>query len=157
MSCADLCCADMVKGQSYTFHFSYAGYLQVPLDPAAVQNTVAKDSNFQSPSAVVSKGGLNAAASVKVSFTYQGCGSLVGQAGQEMQNVINNFWLTGLGTSVVFAGAELGVTLCPCGNDNSSGVPWWLWVGLGVAVLVFVAPEIFEFEILKKLGRSARA
>lgn len=154
-NCASLCCADMVKGQSYTFHFNYSGLLQVALDPVAVQNTVAKDSNFQNPSAVVNKGGMNAAASVKISFIYQGCGSLVGQAGQEMQNVINNFWLTGIGTSVVFAGAELGVTLCPCGNSDNS-VPWWLWVGLGVAVLVFVAPEIFEFEFLKKLGRSAR-
>lgn len=156
MSCADLCCADMVKGQAYTFHFNYAGLLRVALDPVAVQNTVAKDSNFQSPSAAVNSGGLNAAASVKVSFIYQGCGSRVGQAGQEMQNVINNFWLTGIGTSVVFAGAELGVTLCPCGGDCNSGVPWWLWAVLGVAVLVFVAPEIFEFELLKKLGRSAR-
>lgn len=155
MSCADLCCQDMEQGQIYTFHFRYSGLLQVALDPVAVQKAVAADSNFQNPSAVVDKGGLLADASASVSFTYGGQGSVVGQAGQEMQNVINNFWLTGPGTSLVFSGSELGAAASQCAGSSGS-IPWWVWLAVGIGVLVVVAPEILSFEALKNLGRSAR-
>lgn len=156
MGCAGLCCQDMIVGQAYTFYFTYGGLLQVAVDPTDIQNAVARDSNFSAPSAVVNKGGLLAKASVSVSFTYQGQGSLVGQAGQEMANIVNNFWTTGVGTSLIFAGSTTGVAAPDCPSDPN-GIDWTtilLWGGVALGVLIFVLPEVFSFEALKSLGRG---
>lgn len=141
--CAGLCCQDMIQGQAYTFHFNYSGFLQLALNPSSIQNAVAKDGNFSNPSASVNEGGLLKKGTVAVSFTYAGQGSLVGQAGQEMQNVINNFWTTGVGTSLVFDHATTGVAgcsnCCCCGLPDLSTL---VWIGAAVVALLLFTDVI---------------
>lgn len=151
--CASLCCQEMVPGQAYTFRFTSGG-LGVPPSSDAVRSTLLGDSNFSNPAVSLSQPHIFGPIVVTVSFTYAGQGSLVGQAGQEMQNVINNFWTTGLG-SVVFAGSSVGVDVSTPPCDTSYG--WVFWVAGGIAVLVLagiLAPDIFALEKLKRAFRS---
>lgn len=151
--CAGLCCQDMIEGQAYTFHFKYSGWLQVALDTDTATKALQGDSNFAGPSVTVNTGGLLKDGSVAVSFTYAGKGSLVGQAGQEMQNVLNSVWVTGIGTSLVFSGAETGVAAC-CG-DGTGDTNWLMWAIVAGIILIVAAPYILELEVVKSL-RGAR-
>lgn len=140
MSCADLNCADMVVGNKYTFFFRFGGYLQSKLDSNAVAAVVSKDSNFQNPSAYEAHCGiLDSRASVMaVSFTYNGQGSTVGQAGNEMQQILNNFWLMGFGTSLIFDHAAEGVVPPCCDCVNVPGGNYLLWLAIGAVALVVI-------------------
>lgn len=90
--------AQMMPGASYLFHFTY-GWLGLKVDPQKLASIIAGDGNFRNPVGAVESSGI------QISFTYNGKGSTVGNAGREMQNVAND-WL-GL-NPILFAAAEGG-------------------------------------------------
>ncbi len=113
--------AAMVQGANYTFLFNY-GRAGIAQDPADVSKWVATDSNFKNPVSTVKSGFFSN--QVAVSFTYNGKGSSVRNAGVEMQNVINSRLTL---TRLYFDSAE-GPELNPLApgagagqNNNSSG------------------------------------
>lgn len=121
--CAGLCGQPMAHGQPYTFTFSYTGLLQVQLCNAGVKTILEQDSNFTNVSSVTTVGGIFGSATLAISFTWGGQGNeTAGQAGQEMQNTLNNSWTaTGFGTSVIFKGAAIGVNTgvgCNAASNN---------------------------------------
>lgn len=91
----------MLAGAPYVFHFSWGG-LGIRPEMNAISTQIAADTNFANPVAVQESGG------VQVSFIYNGRGSSVGDAGREMQNVINTFGLMGFINSLNFYAAEGG-------------------------------------------------
>lgn len=139
----------MVQGQTYTFHFHWPLSLNVPA-PQDVVNSLSGDSNFGSPVAATEQGGT------KVDFIYQGQGSNVGDAGTEMQNVINDN-LPSLSHGVfvgfyyAFTSADLGEVSTAPGNlpDTISftTIAVVLIVGLLVAS-VFLHETIKAKEVL---------
>lgn len=73
----------MTQGATYTFHFQASGFGVIP-SPSQVSQAVAADTNFVNVIAASEANGI------KVLFTYNGQGSTLGQAGLEMQNVIQS-------------------------------------------------------------------
>lgn len=153
MSCADINCDDMVQGQGYTFHFKYGGWLAGAVSPDGLQSAVAADSNFASPTVVINcSGSLFKANRVSISFVYAGQGSTVANAGAEMQNVISNFWVAGIGTSLIFDGAETGNHLNCCCFNCSTGFSSLFWIA-GLALAAYIAVQYIGFEKLKEALR----
>lgn len=116
----------MIAGSPYTFYFNY-GRLGLAIDPTSIPGWLSGDSNFGSPLATIKSGYLSN--QVAVSFTYKGKGSTVGNAGLEMQNVLNSHLIV---TKLYFDSADgpsgapgLPLNVTPntgnAANNNSGG------------------------------------
>lgn len=145
--CASINCDEMVAGAAYTFRFKFGGILGLSPSAQAISDAVSNDSNFQSPTASIVHNGIFARDEVLVSFAYAGGGSLVGQAGQEMQNVINNFWTMGVGSSLIFESAQGGVCTTPdCSCCAGSSSVLWL---VAIALVGYLAVQMVGLQTIK--------
>lgn len=153
--CASINCQPMVKGQAYTFYFGMAAGGIFNASPQCMGPTIARDSNFLNPVASVTPtGSLKLGAQLSVSFIYNGEGSSVGQAGQEMQNLLNNFWMSAGLSTIVFSGAALGTAPASlCQNCCCKATIDFMWIigillALGVAAYFFL-PGFFAAQAAK--------
>lgn len=140
MSCADLNCQAMVPGETYTFFFKYSGFLQINIPANAAAAQLGKDSQFQNVSGAQGNCQcLFKTTVISLSFKWNGSGCiLVGQAGQIAQQDLANFWLTGIGTSLIFDGASTGVSAPCCDPNVGSSWTTYIIVGLlGFAALAY--------------------
>lgn len=103
--------SQMERGAQYVFHFTGPNTLVSALS-TALRNQIAADTNFGNP--VVSA----EATGMRVSFTYQGQGSTVGNAGAEMQSVLKS--QTAFSNGFLFSGAEGGpvITTTPAAGKT---------------------------------------
>ncbi len=101
----------MEIGAPYVFHFSNSSWFTI--SPNTIGAVIATDSNFGTPVVSPEPGGF------QVRFIYSGRGSAVGDAGIEMQNVIQSHSFNGAGLfdTLYFVAAEGGPA-----DDSPSGV-----------------------------------
>lgn len=127
----------MVNGQVYTHHLNVKG---VSPDPGAIAVQLAGDTNFGSPSANYTVGGLFTT-QVDVTFTYSGDGSIVGQNGQEAATVLTSGFTL---ASFEYTGTDTGITTAKPGGSPSNIPSWLMWAVIGIVAIavIYVAGDV---------------